>query len=138
MGVKVEEALAGETDVVVDATYTGDAEITRKATRRTCCASSAEKKGTTFKNAHWERKNVNEVKEGTTEIALTISKVPSEEGTTACATCVEYDNENCSDEVHCTEDSEGGIELQRRAYVKFYDSDDEDVEEFNVEEEEED
>ena len=76
------------------------------------------------------------MKESEMEIALTISKVPSEEDTEVCETCVEYDNQEYSDEIHCTEELQGDIELKRRAYIKFYDSDNEDEEEFDIEEEE--
>jgi hypothetical protein len=72
-------------------------------------------------------------KEEATEIALPISKVPSEDGTTENATCVECETQEtvCYSEVHCEEDQRGGIEVQRRTYVKFYARDDEDEEEFD-------
>ena len=84
------------------------------------------------------KQNVNEVKESEMEIALTISKVASEEDTEVCETCVEHNNQEYSDKKHCTEELQGDIELKRRAYMKFYDSDNEVKEEFEIEEEEED
>ena len=58
-------------------------------------------------------------------------KVPSEDGTEECATCVDCEIQG---EEHHLQDSQGGIEVQRRAYVKFYDTDNEDDEELDDEE----
>ena len=74
-----------------------------------------------------KKQNVNEVKENEAEIALTISKVPSEEDTEENETCAECDDQGYSDKIHRTE-------LKNRTHVKFYYSDDED---FEVEEKEE-
>ena len=80
----------------------------------------------------------NNNKEEGTEIALTVCKVPSEEGTEEYATCVDCDSQDkeYNNEEHHSQDSQGSIEVQRRAYVKFYDSDDEDDEELDNEEDE--
>ena len=75
-----------------------------------------------------KKHNVNEVKENEAEIALTISKVPSEEDTEENETCVECDDQGYSDEPY-------GTKLKNHMYVKFYYSDDEDDEQFEVEEE---
>ena len=86
----------------------------------------------------YERPSGKKNKEEATEIALTVRKVPSKEGPMECATCVEcatHSNEYNSEE-HCAEESEGVMEVQRRVYVKFYDSNDEDKEELDDEEEE--
>ena len=61
-------------------------------------------------------------KEEGTEIALTVCKVPSEESTVEHEMCVACE---VQDEEHHAQDSQHGIDVQRRAYVKFYDSDDE-------------
>ena len=80
-----------------------------------------------------KKQNVNEVKESEVEIALAISKVPSEEETKENERWVDYDNQGYSDEQHCTEELQSDIELKHRAYVKFYGSDNEDKERFKVE-----
>jgi hypothetical protein len=67
-------------------------------------------------------KKKNQDKDEGTEIALTVCKVPSEEETEEHTTCIECDAQNT------------GSEVKKRAYVKFYDSDDEDDEEFEEDE----
>ena len=79
----------------------------------------------------YECPNKKKDKDEATEIALTIIKVPSEEGCDESATCVE-----CETQEGCERNLLHGNVAQRRAYVKFYDSDDEDDEEFIDEEDE--
>ena len=69
-----------------------------------------------------KKENVNEVEESETEIALTVCKVPSEEEAPTCSTCVDYNNQEYSNHIHCTEESQGNIELKCQEYVKFYDN----------------